>query len=194
MTDAVLKLFSATEAAALTGVPVTLVRKEIERKVIRPKRVQKLRRVVELELYDLFYLRVLSELDLEFSARVRTRLRNRIVHHCSQRHHSGELVVSGLLTLKIGEAESSVLDMLRRFVAWRDRLASDAEVLGGEVVFPNSRLSVRHIGGILERGESIEAVREDYPQLTDEDLELARLYVKAYPNVGRPKARQAATR
>jgi uncharacterized protein (DUF433 family) len=103
-------------------------------------------------------------------------------------------MVSGLLTLKIGETESAVLDLLRRFAAWRERLVSDPDILGGELVFPNSRLSVRHIGEILERGELPDAVREDYPYLADEDLELARLYVKAYPNVGRPKTRRAASR
>ena len=38
------------------------------------------------------------------------------------------------------------------------------------------------------------AVNEDYPYLTNEDVELARLFAKAYPHVGRPRARQAATR
>jgi uncharacterized protein (DUF433 family) len=185
-------LFTPTEAAALTGVPVKLVRKEIEKKVIRPKRVGRKPKRVELELWDLFYLRVLSGLDLELPARVRTRLRDLIAHHCALKNRPPELVVSGLLTLNIGEAELSVLDVLRRFVAWRGRLVQDPSILGGEVVFPSSRLSVRHIGAVLERGESPEVVKEDYPYLRDEDLELARLYVKAYPHVGRPP--QAAAR
>ncbi len=186
--------FTPTEAAALTGVPVKLVRKEIEKKVIRPKRMPRKPRRVELELSDLFYLRVLGELDLELPARVRMRLRNSIVHHCSLEVRPRELVVSGLLTLKIGEAESAVLELLRRFATWRERLVSDPNILGGELVFPSSRLSVQHVGEILERGESPEALKEDYPYLTNEDLELARLFAKAYPHVGRPRARQAATR
>lgn len=194
MSEAAQDLFSPTEAAAFTGVPVKLVRKEIEKKVIRPKRVRREKKAVELELGDLFYLRVLGELDLELPARVRIRLRNQIAHHCELNDRPRELVVSGLLTLKIGEAESAVLDLLQRFVVWREHLVVNPNILGGEVVFPNSRLAVRHIGKVLERGESIQAVKEDYPYLTDEDLELSRLYVKAYPRVGRPKIHQAASR
>jgi uncharacterized protein (DUF433 family) len=44
---------------------------------------------------------------------------------------------------------------------------------------------------MLERGEAPETIVDDYPYLTAEDLELARLYVRAYPRVGRP--RTAAT-
>ena len=46
---------------------------------------------------------------------------------------------------------------------------------------------------MLERGESPEIVREGYPYVTAEDLEFARLFVRAYPRVGRPPSdRQAA--
>jgi uncharacterized protein (DUF433 family) len=41
---------------------------------------------------------------------------------------------------------------------------------------------------MLERGEDPSAILEDYPHLTGEDLELARLYVRAYPRVGRPRS------
>ena len=178
----------------MTGVPVKVVRKEIEKRVIEPKRSARQRMHLKLELCDLFYLRVLAELDLTLSATVRARIRNAIVHHWTLPNRPPELVVSGFLTLKIGEAESSVLDLLRRFSTWREALVRNPDILGGAEVFPNSRLSVRHVGGMLERGEVPEAIKEDYPYLTNEDLELARLYVKAYPNVGRPKTGKAAPR
>ncbi|MDJ0795321.1 MAG: DUF433 domain-containing protein [Calothrix sp. MO_167.B12] len=57
----------------------------------------------------------------------------------------------------------------------------------GEAVFPNSRLTVRHIGAMLERGESPSVIREDYPYLTEEDIQFSRLYVKAYLSIGQPK-------
>ncbi|GAA6615014.1 hypothetical protein NUACC26_008030 [Scytonema sp. NUACC26] len=40
---------------------------------------------------------------------------------------------------------------------------------------------------MLDKGESLEVVREDYPYLTEEDIKFARVYVKAYPSVVRPK-------
>jgi uncharacterized protein (DUF433 family) len=79
-----------------------------------------------------------------------------------------------------GYAKAS-LDFISRFEAWKDRLVSNPNILGGEVVFPNSRLSVQRIGGCLARGETLKVLREDYPYLTDEDFDFARIYVKAYP-------------
>ncbi len=90
-------------------------------------------------------------------------------------------------TLNVGEIRQELQILIDRFEAWKARLVSNPNILGGEIVFPDSRLSVQRIGGSLERGESVEVLREDYPYLTDEDLDFARIYVKAYPIQGRPK-------
>jgi uncharacterized protein (DUF433 family) len=72
------------------------------------------------------------------------------------------------------------------FDEWKTRLISDPNILGGETVFPNSRLSVRRVGAMLERGESLEVIKEDYPYLSDEDLQFAQRYVRAYPSMEQP--------
>ena len=76
---------------------------------------------------------------------------------------------------------------LRALRRARSLAASDPEILGGEPVFAKSRLAVRQIGAMLLRGASIDDVRDDYPYLTDEDIEFAKLYAEAYPRVGRPR-------
>jgi uncharacterized protein (DUF433 family) len=91
-----------------------------------------------------------------------------------------------------GYAKASI-DFISRFEAWKAELVSNPNILGGEVVFPGSRLSVQRIGGCLARGETLEVFREDYPYLTDEDLDFARIYVKAYPIQSRPKLDEVYT-
>jgi uncharacterized protein (DUF433 family) len=49
------------------------------------------------------------------------------------------------------------------------------------VTFRNSRLTVRHVGGMLEQGIDAQEILEDYPYLDRSDLEFARLFVRAYP-------------
>jgi hypothetical protein len=49
-------------------------------------------------------------------------------------------------------------------------------------------LTVRHIGALVERGESSETIREDYLDMSGEDLHFARVFSRAYPKVGRPRA------
>lgn len=70
-----------------------------------------------------------------------------------------------------------------RFKDWQKRLVTNSNIMGGETVFPNSRLTIRRVGSMLDRGESAESIREDYPYLSQEDLEFAQIYVRAYSNV-----------
>lgn len=79
-----------------------------------------------------------------------------------------------------GYAKVSI-DFSDRFEVWKAGLVSNPHILSGEVVFPDSRLSVQRIGGCLARGETLAVLRADYPYLTDEDFDFARIYVKAYP-------------
>ena len=81
-----------------------------------------------------------------------------------------------------------------RFERWKKRLVENPDVMAGEAVFPKSRLTVRRIGQLLEQGESAAEIREDYLYLSDEDLEMARLYLRAYPRVGRPGAAHLSPR
>ena len=82
---------------------------------------------------------------------------------------------------------NAVESLLDRFEAWKARLVISPHFLGGEPVFPESRLAVRHVGGMLLRGGSVDEIREDYPYLSDEDLGFAKRYTEAYPGVGRPR-------
>jgi uncharacterized protein (DUF433 family) len=68
------------------------------------------------------------------------------------------------------------------------RVHEDDEILDGEPVFKGTRLAVRHIGGMRIKGESVEDITRDYPDLTPEDVEFARLYTEAHPLVGRPRS------
>lgn len=68
------------------------------------------------------------------------------------------------------------------------RICEDDEILGGEPTFRGTRLAVRHIGGMLIKGEPIADIARDYPDLTPNDVEFARLYTEAHPIVGRPKS------
>jgi uncharacterized protein (DUF433 family) len=66
------------------------------------------------------------------------------------------------------------------FDQWRSGLVKDIKIMGGETVFPNSRLTVRRIGLLLQNGESIDAIKEDYPYLSDDDLTFSLRYLKQF--------------
>jgi uncharacterized protein (DUF433 family) len=65
-----------------------------------------------------------------------------------------------------------------KYQAWKQKLIQDPAIMGGETVFPNSRVTVCRIAALVERGEHPSVILEDYPNLRDIDLKFAPLYIK----------------
>ncbi len=175
------KIFTPNEAAALIEISPKRIYKEIEYRIIHsdtPNHNQ-------LSFGTLVYLRALKEINFDFSVSYRTHLHEALQTAWEQQVSTLEF--GKFFTLKIGDIGRELQTLIDRFEAWKAQLISNPDILGGEIVFPSSRLSVQRIGGSLERGESLEVLRADYPYLTDEDLNFARIYIKAYPQQGRPK-------
>jgi uncharacterized protein (DUF433 family) len=59
------------------------------------------------------------------------------------------------------------------------RVEENHAVLGGAAVFRDTRISVRHIGKMTDRGVSMKDILEDYPSLAENDVEFAKLYYRA---------------
>lgn len=67
-----------------------------------------------------------------------------------------------------------------------DRLEIDPDRMGGAPVFIGTRLPVHHIGLMYKNGAPKEEILEDYPALSDADVEFSKLFVEANPPRGRP--------
>lgn len=63
------------------------------------------------------------------------------------------------------------------YTRWKNRLEHNSNVLGGSVVLPGTRVAVRHIAALLNRGATIAEICADYC-LTAHDVEFARRYVE----------------
>jgi len=57
-----------------------------------------------------------------------------------------------------------------------DRIVSDPAILDGQACIKGTRLTVRRVLNILATYRDREAIRKDYPQLTDEDVHQALAY------------------
>jgi uncharacterized protein (DUF433 family) len=69
------------------------------------------------------------------------------------------------------------------------RVESRPDVLGSEPVFKGTRLSVRHIGGMVLNGVPEAEIRADYPQLSLDDIVFAALFARLKPHPGQPGRR-----
>ena len=66
---------------------------------------------------------------------------------------------------------------IKTFDEWKRELVECTKILGGEPVFPSSRLAVRHVGEMARRGASVEEIIQDYPYLSRQDVEFAKQFV-----------------
>lgn len=171
---------STAEVVALFGVPEPLVRKDVEYgffDVVTPPR---------FEIQHAVYFKMAAGFEEELPKQLRASLL-RVIQEAFSRPSIPEVVRWGPTDLRIGQFLVEVKRRVESFEAWKAGLQRRADVLGGEHTFRDTRLAVRHIGGMLLNGVPLEEVREDYPHLDDTDLEFAKLFVQAYPRRGRPK-------
>jgi uncharacterized protein (DUF433 family) len=66
-------------------------------------------------------------------------------------------------------------------VQWRDHIVSDQRILAGKPILTGTRLSVEFVLELLAAGWDRDALRESYPQLTDERIRAVLAYAVATP-------------
>ena len=89
--------------------------------------------------------------------------------------------------INLTEVCESLLPKVSNYMRGLRGVEEKPDILGGDAVFKDTRLSVYHVGKMLENGESRANILEDYSYLTEADLEFAIIYCRAHPPVGRPR-------
>lgn len=135
-------------------------------------------------------MQALKDVNFEFSVGNRAILYRRLVEALELSLPS--LGIGNYFEVKLSFIKTELSELITRFETWKKKLVSDQNIMGGETVFPGSRLTVRHIGAMIEQGEEPSIILEDYPYLSEEDIEFAHMFVKAYPNIGRPKKHEVS--
>jgi uncharacterized protein (DUF433 family) len=73
-------------------------------------------------------------------------------------------------------------------------IVEDPETMRGAPIYRGTRIPVELIADMLNQGASVDELLEGYPALDRDKIELAPLYVRAFPRRGRPAARPWAMR
>ena len=60
------------------------------------------------------------------------------------------------------------------------RIISMSGVLSGEPVFKGTRISVRHVGELAKKGVPLGTLLEDFPRLSEPEIEFARKLVSPW--------------
>jgi uncharacterized protein (DUF433 family) len=179
---------STSEVVALFDLDERRVRKDVEHGVF-----ERIDSPPRFDLAGVVYLYMVAALGLEIGVDDRKKLCRMIVTAMrSKKLHDLEL--SAYVVVKLDSAVHDVEARLGDFEKWKKKLVERDDVLGGEPVFPKSRIAVRHIGDMAHRGASVAEIVSDYPNLSKQDVEFAKRFVAAYPRLGRPRARETSSR
>jgi uncharacterized protein (DUF433 family) len=177
-----------SEVVALFDLDERRVRKDVEYGVF-----DRIASPPRFDLPEVVYLYTVAAIDLDLGVDDRKRLYRMIVS-ALQSNALHDLELGAYLVVRLDLAVHDVEARLNEFKRWKKRLVVREDILGGEPVFPKSRLAVRHIGDMARRGAPVEEIVSDYPLLSQQDVEFARRFVVAYPRVGRPRAREVPAR
>jgi uncharacterized protein (DUF433 family) len=175
-------LFTPTEAAVLTGLPLKAVNNAIDKKIVSAVPGEEGARLLDA--------RALLSLSIEcrLSDRLATpELRRRVFDALAETPRNTVSIEGGLLKIDLREPRRELAASLRDLRRVRRLVVSDPEILGGDPVFRGTRVPVHLIAELAAQGSKPVELIEGYPRLTAEMIRLAPIYAAAYPLRGRPR-------
>jgi uncharacterized protein (DUF433 family) len=177
-------LFTPTEAAVLTRLPLKAVNNAIDKKTVPA--VLGERAGHSIRLLDLNALMSLT-LERRLADRFAPELRREAFNALAASSRNILSLEGGFLKIDLREPRRELATSLRALRRARQLVESDPDIMGGEPVFRGTRIPVHAIASIAGQGETQDDILASYPRLTPEMVRLAPLYAAAYPLRGRPR-------
>ena len=176
-------LFTPTEAAVLTGLPLKAVNNAIDKKTISAVPGEEGGRLLDA--------RALVSLSLErrLSDRIAPELRRQVFDALAGSPRNVVSLEGGLVKIDLREPRRELAASMRDLRRARRLVVSDPEILGGDPVFRGTRVPVHLIAELVAQGSKPAELIEGYPRLTAEMIRLAPVYAAAYPLRG-PRRKQ----
>jgi uncharacterized protein (DUF433 family) len=185
--------YTPAQASAVAHLPLPAVHKLIERRLIRPRRLRTGRSVQRmLSRGQVLYLRLEAE-----GVRLLPLASRRAIAKQIESSPEIDAVVLTEGSAVVIQVKSVRLELdldLRKLERAEDMIVSDPEIMRGTPVYRGTRIPVDLIADMLSQGATPEEILAGYPALDREKVELAPLYVQAFPRRGRPAFRPWAKR
>ena len=173
--------FSANEAACVTGVPLKQVHRIIDAGLLDGAAAGG-RRARTVSLHGLVGLKLAHETTDLLTLDGRRRLVRYLLENPAAKKACARDVSVDLRSIK-----AQVRNGLTRLAKARAAVTCDNAVLSGIPCFRRTRIPVHDIADMLANGDSVRSIREAFPRLSEEQIELAALHARAWPRRGRPR-------
>lgn len=180
--------YTPAQASAVAKLPLKAVQKLIDVRLIHPRRMRSGRETQRfLSPEQLVYLRLEAE-GVRLLPLAERREVARIVVSKPEVH---SIAVAGgpALVIEVEHARREVEQELNRLRRVQEMVVSDPEIMRGTPVFKGTRIPVELVAEMVAEGTTVEDILAGYPALGHEQVELASLYVTAFPRRGRPAQR-----
>ena len=185
--------YTPAQASAVANLPLPAIHKLIERRLIRPRRLRTGRSVQRmLSRGQVLYLRLEAEGVRLLPLASRRAIAKQI--ESSPEIDAVFLTEGSAVVIQVKSVRLELDQDLRRLERAEDMIVSDPEIMRGAPVYRGTRIPVDLIADMLSQGATPEEILAGYPALDREKVELAPLYVQAFPRRGRPALRPWAKR
>jgi uncharacterized protein (DUF433 family) len=175
-------LITRREAAELSGITETTVKKAVDQKVV-PTRRSGSQSWIELEDVP-----VLAMLGLLNTMRLTPAHKRALRKWLRTSSGPAELELAPALVVRRIDAIEQARLRAERYAQLRDRwIGRDPDIKNGEPIINGSRVSVHKLADRIVDGESDDVLDEDFPHIPAEAREIAAQYARANPRRGRPK-------
>jgi uncharacterized protein (DUF433 family) len=185
--------YTPAQASAVANLPLPAVHKLIERRLIRPRRLRSGRSVQRMLGHgQVLYLR----LEAEGVRLLPLAARRAIARKIESFPEVDEIVLTegSAVVIQVKPVRRGLDLDLRKLERAEDMVVSDPEIMHGTPVYRGTHIPVELIADMLSQGAAPEEILDGYPALDREKVELAPLYVRAFPRRGRPASRPWAKR
>jgi len=185
--------YTPAQASVLANLPLPAVHKIIERRLIRPRRRRAGRSILRmLNRQQVLYLRLEAE-----GVRLLPVSARRAIAKQVEAFPGKDIVVPGggsALVIQVKSVRQELDEDLKKLERAEEMATSDPEVMNGTPVYRGTRIPIDLVANMVRQGTQIDEILEGYPALDREKVELAPLYVQAFPRRGRPARRPWAKR
>jgi uncharacterized protein (DUF433 family) len=185
--------YTPAQAAALTSLPIRIVRRLMDRRLIYPRRLQSGGSVQRLLSWEqLVYLR----LEAEGLGLLPVAERRKIAKQIQANPAIDTLSPSEgrALLIQVKTVRQELDQRVKRLERAEGAIIEDPQTMGGTPVYRGTRIPVELIADMLKLGATAEEILDGYPALDREKIGLAPLYLQAFPRRGRPVSRPWAKR
>ena len=185
--------YTPAQASVLANLPLPAVHKLIERRLLRPRRFRigrSIQRMLSRE--QVLYLRLEAEGVRLLPMAARRAIARRI--ESSPEVDAVVLAQGSAVVIRVEPVRRELELDLKRLERAENAIISDPEIMPATPCYRGTRIPVDLVADMLRQGATAEEILKGYPALDREKIELAPLYVQAFPRRGRPASRPWAKR